>query len=360
MMAHVPINIALGGLEIAVIAVGSFLLLVVLVLIAKYLNLWIQCITTDAKISIFRLVAMSLRKVSPAVIVRNKIVLVQAGLEVETRWLEAHYLAGGNVPNVVRALVAADRAGIPLIFKKAAGIDLAGRDIMDAIAATVKPRVIDCPDPKRGNPMLDAVAKDGIRMLVKARVTVRADIERLVRGATEETIIARVGEGIVSAIGSSETYKRVLENPDSISKVVLGKGLDAQTAYEIVSIDIADVSVAAVGEVANVGAVLEAERAETDKKMRQAEAEGLRAMSAAEQEKMKARYEEMRALTQENRAKVVLAEAEIPKAIAEAFRTGNLGIMDYYRLRNIQADTDMRQSISGGGRDETRREPGAG
>jgi uncharacterized protein YqfA (UPF0365 family) len=300
---------------------------------------------------------MSLRKVNPVIIVRSRIMLVQAGLDVEARGLEAHYLAGGNVPNVARALVAADRAGIPLDFKKATGIDLAGRDIMDAVAATVKPRVIDCPDPKRRD-MLDAVAKDGIRLLVKARVTVRSDIERLVRGATEETIIARVGQGIVSAIGSADTYKHVLENPDRISKVVLDSGLDAQTAYEVVSIDIADVSVAGVGDVANVGAMVEAERAETDKKMRQAEAEGLRAMARAEQEKMKARFEEMRALTQENRAKVVLAEAEIPKAIAEAFRSGNLGIMDYYRLRNIQADTSMRQSISGGGTDATSGEPG--
>jgi len=358
MSANVLTTIAaLGGLAIAVIAVAAFVLLVVLVLTFKYLNLWIQCITTDARISIVQLIAMSLRKVNPVSIVRNKIMLVQAGLEVETRWLEAHYLAGGRVPNVARALVAADRAGLPLDFMTAAGIDLAGRDIADAVAATVKPRVIDCPDPKRGAPMLDAVAKDGIRMLVKARVTVRSDIGRLVRGATEETIIARVGQGIVSAIGSSDTYKDVLENPDRISKMALGSGLDAQTAYEIVSIDIADISVAGVGDVANVGAVLEAERAETDKKMRQAEAEGLRAMSRAEQEKMRARYEEMRALTQENRAKVVLAEAEIPKAIAEAFRSGNLGIMDYYRLRNIQADTGMRQSISGGGKDETLDEP---
>jgi len=334
MSANVLTTIAaLGGLAIAVIAVAAFVLLVVLVLTFKYLNLWIQCITTDARISIVQLIAMSLRKVNPVSIVRNKIMLVQAGLEVETRWLEAHYLAGGRVPNVARALVAADRAGLPLDFMTAAGIDLAGRDIADAVAATVKPRVIDCP------------------------VTVRSDIGRLVRGATEETIIARVGQGIVSAIGSSDTYKDVLENPDRISKMALGSGLDAQTAYEIVSIDIADISVAGVGDVANVGAVLEAERAETDKKMRQAEAEGLRAMSRAEQEKMRARYEEMRALTQENRAKVVLAEAEIPKAIAEAFRSGNLGIMDYYRLRNIQADTGMRQSISGGGKDETLDEP---
>ena len=351
MDSALPITVALGTLPVVLIVVACLVFFVFFVLVVKYLNLWIQCITTDARISIFQLIAMSLRKVNPAIIVRSRIMLVQAGLDVETRALEAHYLAGGNVPNVARALVAADRAGIPLDFKKAAGIDLAGRDILDAVAATVKPRVIDCPDPKRGSPMLDAVAKDGIRMLVKARVTVRSDIEKLVRGATEETIIARVGEGIVSAIGSSESYKKVLENPDRISKVVLEKGLDAQTAFEIVSIDIADVSVAGVGDVANVGAMLEAERAETDKRMRQAEAEGLRAMSRAEQEKMRARYEEMRALTQENRAKVVLAEAEIPRAIAEAFRKGNLGIMDYYRFRNIQADTRMRESISGGGKD---------
>jgi uncharacterized protein YqfA (UPF0365 family) len=339
----------LQGWAVAAIVVFSFLLLVLLLLVFKYLNLWIRCLTTDAKIGLFHLIAMELRRVKPAVIVQARIMAVQAGLDVDTRLLEAQYLAGGNVVSVVRALIAADRAGIPLNFKKAAAIDLAGRDIFDAVSATVTPRVIDCPDPKRGTQLLDAVARDGIRMLVKARVTVRSNIERLVRGATEETIIARVGEGIVSAVGSSESYKDVLKNPDLISKAVLAKGLDAQTAYEIVSIDIADVTVAGVGDVGNVGALLETDRAEADKKIRQAEAEGLRAMAVAEQEKMKARFEEMRALTQENRAKVVLAEAQIPQAIADAFRSGNLGIMDYYRLRNIQADTAMRDSISGGG-----------
>jgi uncharacterized protein YqfA (UPF0365 family) len=261
---------------------------------------------------------------------------------VATRDLEAHYLAGGHVTQVIRALIAADRANLTLDFRTATGIDLAGRDILEAVQMYVKPRVIDCPDPKvAGNAYLDAVAMDGIRMSVKARVTVRADLQKLIGGATEDTIIARVGQGIVSAIGSSTSYKDVLKHPDRISEAVLAGGLDAQTAFEIVSIDIADVSVAGIEEAANVGALLEAERAETDKKMRQAEAEGRRAMAVA-------REQEMKAQTQENQAKVVLAEAEVPMAIAEAFRSGRLGVMDYYQLRNLQADTQMRSSIAGG------------
>jgi uncharacterized protein YqfA (UPF0365 family) len=232
------------------------------------------------------------------------------------------------------SLVAANKANIPLSFQKAAAIDLAGRDVLDAVKTSVNPKVIDCPNPEKGRQTIDAVAKDGIQLKAKARVTVRANIERLVGGATEETIIARVGEGIVTTIGSSETYKDVLENPDQISKRVLEKGLDAGTAFEILSIDIADVD---VGD--NVGAKLQADQAEADRRRFQAEAEKRRAAA-------RAREQEMVALVQENRAKVVLAEAEVPKAISESFRKGNLGIMDYYRMRNIQADTDMRQSIS--------------
>jgi len=255
--------------------------------------------------------------------------------------LEAHYLAGGHVTQVIRALIAADRANLPLEFRTATGIDLAGRDLLEAVQMYVKPRVIDCPDPKvAAAALLDAVAMDGIRMSIKARVTVRANLQKLIGGATEETIIARVGQGIVSAIGSSHSYKDVLKNPGRLSEVVLAGGLDSQTAFEIVSIDIADVSVAGIQDVANVGALLEAERAETDKKMRQAEAEGRRAMAVA-------REQEMTAMRQENQAKVVLAEAEIPMAIAEAFRSGRLGVMDYYQLRNVQADTQMRSSIAG-------------
>ena len=334
---------ALDGNTITVIgiAIGLVLLLVIALFVFKYFNLWLQCVTTNADIGFIDLIGMSFRKINPKVIVQSKIAAVQSGLTVQTRDLEAHYLAGGHVTHVVRAFIAADRANLPLDFRVATGIDLAGRDILDAVQMYVKPRVINCPDPTvSGNEYLDAVAMDGIRMMIKARVTVRADLHRLVGGATEETIIARVGQGIVSAIGSAITYKEVLKNPDNISKVVLDGGLDAQTAFEIVSIDIADVSVAGIKDAANVGALLEAERAETDKKMRQAEAEGRRAMAVAQEQ-------EMKALLEENRAKVVLAEAQIPQAIAESFRSGNLGVMDYYNLRNVQADTEMRSSISG-------------
>jgi uncharacterized protein YqfA (UPF0365 family) len=250
-------------------------------------------------------------------------------------------MAGGNVINVVHALIAADKAGIDLSFKQATAIDLAGRDVLDAVRTSVQPKVIDCPDPsKSSSGLLDAVAKDGIRLLVKARVTVRANLDRLVGGAQEDTIIARVGQGIVSAIGSSLSYKDVLENPHRISRTVLDSGLDAQTGFEIVSIDIADISVAGSQDVANVGAMLETERAEADKKMRQAEAEGRRAMAVAREQEMKAKVQEMN-------AKVVEAKAEVPRAMAQAFREGNLGIMDYYRLQNIEADTGMRKAISG-------------
>jgi uncharacterized protein YqfA (UPF0365 family) len=256
--------------------------------------------------------------------------------------LETHYLARGNVPNVVRALVAASKADISLTFNQACAIDLAGRDVLDAVQTSVNPKVIDCPDPAKGTNMLDAVAKDGIRLLVKARVTVRANLDRLVGGATEDTIIARVGQGIVSAIGSSPSYKDVREDPDHSSRRVLQSGLDAQTAFEIVSIDIADVSVAGVSgarEVANVGALLETERAEADKNMRQAEAEGRRAMAVAAEQEMRARVQEMQ-------AKVIEAQAEVPLAIAQAFRDGNLGVMDFYRMQNILSDTAMRESLS--------------
>jgi len=343
--------LAAETLTVVVVAVGVLILLIVLLLVFKYFALWLRCLTTGAGIGFIDLIAMSLRKINPQVIVQSKIAAVQAGLNLATRDLEAHYLAGGHVTQVTRALIAADRANLPLDFRMSTGIDLAGRDILEAVQMYVKPRVIDCPDPRvAGNAYLDAVAMDGIRMNVKARVTVRADLAKLVGGATEETIIARVGQGIVSAIGSSASYKDVLKNPDRISEVVLAGGLDAQTAFEIVSIDIADVSVAGIQDAANVGALLEAERAETDKKMRQAEAEGRRAMAVANEQ-------EMKALTQENQAKVVLAEAEIPKAMAEAFRSGRLGVMDYYQLRNIQADTQMRSSIAGPGKGEEESPP---
>ena len=309
--------------------------LVFIILFMKFFGLWFRALLSGAPVGIAKLIGMWIRKVSPSVIVDSRIMLKKAGLPIETDLLETHYLARGNILRVSMSLVAANKANIPLTFQRSAAIDLAGRDVLDAVKTSVNPKVIDCPDPKKGRQTIDAVAKDGIQLKAKARVTVRANIERLVGGATEETIIARVGEGIVTTIGSAESYKDVLENPDRISKKVLEKGLDAGTAFEILSIDIADVD---VGE--NVGAKLQADQAEADKRRFQAEAEKRRAAAQA-------REQEMLAEVQENRAKVVLAEAEIPKAIAEAFRGGNLGIMDYYRLRNIQADTEMRRSIGG-------------
>jgi len=323
---------------------AAIVVVVLLGIVFAFLKVWVRAWMSGAYISLFNLVGMKLRNVVPKLIVDARIRAVKAGLPLSTDQLEAHFLAGGDVINVVQALIAADKANIELSFQRAAAIDLAGRDVYDAVRTSVNPKVIDCPDPAKGANMLDAVAKDGIRLLVKARVTVRANLARLVGGATEDTIIARVGQGIVSAIGSSPSYKNVLENPDEISKKVLNSGLDSQTAFEIVSIDIADVSVAGVSgvrEVANVGALLETERAEADKKLRQAEAEGRRATAvAAEQEN--------RALIQAKQADVVAAQAEIPKAIATALKEGKLGVMDYLRMQNVMADTSMRESLAEG------------
>ena len=326
-----------SSFDLTYILLGAVALVVIIggIVLVKYLNLWLQAFFAKAEVSIFQLIGMSLRKVNAAVIVRSKIMAVQASLQVTTQELEGHYLAGGNVPNVVRAMIAADRARLPLDFKTARAIDLAGRDVLEAVQHSVLPEVIDCPKAGSAKPAIAAVAKDGIQLMAKARVTVRTNIERLVGGATEETIIARVGEGIVSTIGSAESHKSVLENPDQISKMVLSRGLDAGTAFEILSIDIADVD---IGE--NIGAKLQAEQAEADKRIAQAKAEERRAMAVA-------RETEMAALVAENQAKVVLAEAEVPKAMAEAFRSGNLGIMDYYRMKNIVADTGMRDKIVG-------------
>ncbi|HED64446.1 MAG TPA: UPF0365 family protein [Planctomycetes bacterium] len=307
-----------------------------LVVFLRYANLYVRSVLTKAGVGLFDMVAMSLRRVSPATIVNARVNLVQARItDVNKRDLEAHFLAGGNVLRVVRALIAADRAGIPLDFRTAASIDLAGRDVLDAVRTSVTPKVIDCPNPASGKTEVAAVAKDGIQVLAKARVTVRTNIARLVGGATDETIIARVGEGIVSTIGSKETHKEVLENPDHISKTVLARGLDAGTAYEIVSIDIADVD---IGQ--NIGARLQADQADADKRVAQAMAEKRRAMAVAAEQEFKAQVVE-------NRSKVVLAEAEVPKATAEALRSGNLGLMDLYRLQNVQADTTMRRSLGG-------------
>ncbi|MFG0241014.1 MAG: flotillin-like protein FloA [Gimesia chilikensis] len=311
--------------------------LFIFALFARFAGLWIQCKLTNAKIGFFNLVMMTIRKVNPTIIVRSKIMAIQAGVtksyDISTRDLEAHYLAGGNVPNVIRALIAAQRAKIDLDWQSAQAIDLAGRDFLDAVRTSVYPKVIDCPDPRKTNSTLDAVAGDGIQLNVRARVTVRTNLKQLVGGATEETVIARVGQGIVQAIGSTATYEQVLENPDKITQIVLNEGLEKQTAYTIVSIDIADID---VGE--NIGARLQADHAEAEMRVAQAKAEQRRA-------EQKAREQEMVALTQENRALVVLAEAKVPEAIAEAFRSGKIGILDYYELKNVQADTKMRDMI---------------
>ncbi len=333
-MINIPLlAVSKEVLTIGIVVVAIFLFLLLL-LIFKYGWLYIQALASGANVELLQLIGMTFRRVNARVIVDSRIMAMKAGLDYDTPQLEAHYLARGNVPNVIRALIAADKAKIELGFDRACAIDLAGRDVLEAVRTSVNPKVIDCPDPTKGRQTIDAVAMDGIQLKAKARVTVRANLERLVGGATEETIIARVGEGIVTTIGSAESHKKVLENPDSISKRVLEKGLDAGTAFEILSIDIADID---VGE--NIGAKLQADQAESDKIVAQAEAEKRRAMAVA-------RAQEMEALVEENRAKVVLAEAEIPKAISQAFREGNLGIMDYYHLKNIQADTEMRTSIS--------------
>ncbi len=311
----------------ALVVIGAIVGLVVFLLFVKFFRLWLQAKLSRADIKFSELIGMWLRKVDTKTIVLSKITAIQAGLSLSTRDLESHYLAGGRVPNVVRALVAANRANIDLTLKIATAIDLAGRDILEAVQTSVNPKVIDCPAAQSGKATIDAVAQDGIQLKAKARVTVRANIERLIGGATEETIIARVGEGIVTTIGSAISYKSVLENPDNISKAVLSKGLDAGTAYEILSIDIADVD---VGN--NVGAQLQAAQAEADLKRAKAEAEKRRAMAVAKEQ-------EMRALVVEN-------ESKVPLAMAEAFIKGNLGVMDYYRMNNINADTTMRESIA--------------
>lgn len=321
--------------------IGAIVVLVVMAVLARYFGLWIQCKMTGAGISMTNLIMMSIRKVNPTVIVRSKIMAVQAGLtdnyDISTRALEAHYLAGGNVPNVIKALIAAHKAQIEIDWQTAQAIDLAGRDILDAVKTSVYPKVINCPDPRKNAGTLDAVAADGIQLKARARVTVRTNIQQLIGGATEETVIARVGQGIVQAIGSTDSYAKVLENPDRISQTVLNQGLEAQTAFEIVSIDIADID---VGE--NIGARLQADQAEADMRVAQARAEERRASFAAQEQEMVAK-------TQQNRAEVVLAEAEVPEAIAASFRSGKLGLLDYYELKNVQADTSMRTSIAGMG-----------
>jgi uncharacterized protein YqfA (UPF0365 family) len=301
---------------------------------ARYIGLWFQAFVSGTPISLFNIIGMSLRKIPPRVIVNARITSYKAGLKLITvADLETHFLAGGNIINIVRAMIAADKANIPLNWRQATAIDLAGRDLLDAVKTSVNPKVIDCPDVKHGE-YITAVAKDGVQLRCRARVTVRTNILQLVGGATEETIIARVGEGIVNAIGAAETHTDVLESPQRISRLVLERGLDAQTAFEILSIDIADIT---IGE--NIGARLRADKAESDKRIAQAKAEERRAMAVAMEHENSAKVREME-------SKVVEAESQIPMAIAESFRTGNLGIMDFYRMKNIQADTEMRRSIS--------------
>jgi len=318
-----------------IIGIAALVAFVLVIVLFNYLGLWFQAFLSKTKVSLFAIVAMRFRKVNSSVIVINLIRLVKAGITgISTDDLENHYLAGGNVGNVVSAIIAASNARIELDWGVATAIDLAGRDILDAVNTSVNPKVIDCPDPGLGRGTIDAVAKDGIQLKARARVTVRTNLSRLVGGATEETIVARVGEGIVSSIGSAETHKVVLENPDGISKAVLARGLDSGTAYEILSIDIADIDVGV-----NIGAKLQEDQAQADMKVAQAKAEQQRAHAVAKEQEYKAE-------AQKNRALVVLAEAEIPKAMAESFRSGNLGIMDFYRMKNIESDTSMRDSIA--------------
>src|SRR3954467_14827052 len=343
-MTHLPditALLAVGGqpdstspITIGILVVLLIVVLVIVGILWRFIGLYIRAWIRGGSVGMFDLIGMSLRKVNPLAIVNARIQAVRAGLDVTTPEMENHVLAGGDVIRVINAMIAASKANIDLPWQTATAIDLAGRDILDAVQTSVNPKVIDVPNPALGRATIDAVAKDGIQLKVKARVTVRTNIKSLVGGATEETIIARVGEGIVTAIGSAVDHADVLENPDHISKAVLHKGLDANTAFEILSIDIADID---VGE--NIGAKLQADQAESDKRRFQAEAEKRRAMAIAhEQENI--------AKVAENRALVVLAEAEIPRAIADAFRSGNLGVMDYYKLKNVQADTSMRESIA--------------
>ncbi len=331
---------------LGVVALFAFIFVLV---VFRFFNLWLRARLANAPVGLFKMFGMSLRKVPVGMIVDNRITAVKAGLEIPTDPLEAHYLAGGDVGHVILALIAADKAGISLDFNRACAIDLAtkgtGKTVLEAVRTSINPKVIDCPNATMGRQTIDGVAQDGIGVKVKARVTVRSHLDRFVGGATEETIIARVGEGIVSSIGSAPSYKEVLENPDRISKTVLAKGLDSGTAFEILSIDIADVD---IGD--NVGAKLQTEQADADKRVAQAKAEVRRAAAVAVEQ-------EMRARTQEMRAKVVEAEAQVPNAMADAFRSGNLGIMDYVRMKNVEADTSMRSSIAGGEQKRTDANP---
>lgn len=333
-LAFLNSSILLGVVVVAVIIAA--------LLVFNFISIYVRAAVAGAHVGFLNLIFMRLRGVPPGLIVDSRITAVKAGLPMPTDPLEAHFLAGGNVQQVILALIAADKAGIALDFNRACAIDLAtkgtGKTVLEAVRTSINPKVIDCPQATAGKTTIDGVAKDGIGVKAKARVTVRSNLDRFVGGATEETIIARVGEGIVSAIGSADSYKIVLENPDRISKAVLAKGLDSGSAFEILSIDIADVD---IGE--NIGAKLQAEQADADKRVAQAKAEVRRAAAVAAEQEMRARVEEQR-------AKVVEAEAQVPLAMAEAFRNGNLGIMDYMRMKNMESDTQMRSSIANPGR----------
>ena len=330
-----PIVLLESGLNVVLAVVIIIAAIIFLAIFFSYvpISLWISATASGVKVGIFQLVAMRIRKVVPSRIINPMIKATKAGLVLSLNKLEAHYLAGGNVDRVVNALIAAQRAGIPLEFEQACAIDLAGRDVLNAVQMSVNPKVIE-------TPVIAAIAKDGIELRAKARVTVRANIDRLVGGAGEETIIARIGEGIVTTVGSSASHKDVLENPDLISQTVLNKGLDAGTAFEILSIDIADVDVGR-----NIGAQLQIDQAEADKRIAQAKAEERRAMAVAQEQENKADVQGMR-------ARVIEAEAEVPKAIAMAFREGKLGVMDYYNMQNVISDTRMRETIAGVGHSE--------
>jgi uncharacterized protein YqfA (UPF0365 family) len=323
---------------------GGVVLFAIIFFLFAFGKLWLQAISSGCHVRILDFVGMYLRRVSSRVIIDTQVMATKAGIPLDIDKLQAHVLARGNVRGVVQALVAASRAQINLTFERAAAIDLAGRDVLDAVRTSVNPKVIDCPNPARGQPTIDAVSKNGIQLKTRARVTVRTNLDRLVGGATEETVIARVGQGIVAAIGLAEDHREVLANPSRISKLVLSEGLDAGTAFEIVSIDIADIM---VGE--NIGAKLLTDQAEAQKRQAQAEAEAQRARAVA-------RAQEMEALQRQNRAEVILAEAEIPKALADSLRSGNMGVIDYYNLQNIKADTHMRNRI-GQTQNESREEP---
>ncbi len=334
----IPTILAAGNLPLIIGGIIALILLIIIAILFKFFGLWLRAKVADAPVGMLDLIFMALRKVPNALIVDTRITASKAGIDLTTDELEAHYLAGGEVSHVVLALIAADKARITLPYDRACAIDLAvkgtGKTVLEAVRTSINPKVIDCPNPGSGKDKIEAVARDGISLRVRARVTVRTNLDRFVGGATEETIIARVGEGIVTSIGSAASHKHVLENPDDISKLVLEKGVDSSTAFEILSIDIADVD---VGD--NIGAKLQTEQAEADKQVAQAKAEVRRAAAIAQEQEMAAR-------TQEMRAKVVEAEAEVPMAIAESFRSGNLGIMDYTRYKNLVADTDMRSSIA--------------